>query len=249
MSTAQSSSSSQKTYTITFVASGLPSGHGWGVHLSGKLFKQYTSTSEPGGNQITYTVYAPGVYYYVVSSNVHYLPSVGTGAVVVGDSNPDVVVPIQFYSANMPTPTSTGTVTFNVSGLPSDFQWKITIGAGIQWYDLNGKGNQTVSIKLPSPYLYEYEFVAAMNCPAPSIQSGYVMLTDQEPNVTINIQCLQFVNELAGIKDVIIRDVGVYWLDILILLVVLKVATIPAAALGWHKRRSSKSGNSSSNKT
>jgi len=243
--TAQSSSSSQKTYTITFIESGLPSsgdGYTWTVELSGASYTQYANTSEPGGNQITWTVYEPGIYYYSVGPTscgvtfswyeCNYLPSVADGTVVVNDSNPNVVIPIQFYSPNMPTPTSAGTVTFNVSGLPSGFPWRINIGEGTQWYNLDGKGNQTVSIKLPSSYVYEYEFISAANCNSPSIHSGFVLLTDQEPNVTINIQCLQFIMH-TGAR---------IWDDIIAALIVFDAIIIPIALLKWHRSQQGGSG-------
>ena len=231
--TVQSSSSSQKTYTITFIESGLPSWKVWSVAIDDAYQCDYASTSS-----MTFTTSEPGLHSYTVattcphvtpvitvapgaelfnastaaSGDTDYVPNVVAGSLVVDDSHPNVVVPIQFYPVNVPNPTSTGTVTFNMSGLPSDFPWEIIIGADVQWYHLKGKGNQSVSITLPSPGLYEYDFESAANCSVINISTGNVLLTDEKPNVTVDLQCLQFVEHL-----------GLFWY---------KVAVVVAAAVG-----------------
>jgi hypothetical protein len=158
----------------------------------------------PGAESLHASTAAPEDTYYV--------PSVVYGALTVDDSHPSAVIPIQFYPTNIPNPTSTGTVTFNMSGMPSDFPWEVIIGEGTRWYHLRGKGNQSVSITLPSPGLYEFDFNSAANCSAINVSTGYVLLTDERPNVTIDLQCLQFVEHL-----------GLFWY---------KVAVVAAAAVG-----------------
>lgn len=229
----QSSSGSQKIYTMTFVESGLPPWKSWSVTVDDAHQCAYAST-----RSLIFTTSEPGPHYYTVRAtcphvtpvitvapgaeslrastaapeDTYYVPSVVNGALTVDDSHPSAVIPIQFYPTNIPNPTSTGTVTFNMSGMPSDFPWEVIIGEGTQWHHLSGKGNQSVSITLPSPGLYEFDFESAANCSAINISTGYVLLTDEKPNVTVDLQCLQFVEHL-----------GLFWY---------KVAVVAAAVVG-----------------
>jgi hypothetical protein len=108
---------SQSSYTVTFTESGLPSGTSWSVTLGG--VPQSSTT-----NAITFTE-PNGQYQFSVSPVSGYTASPSSGTITVNGQN--VNQPITFSSSS-----STYTVTFSESGLPSGTSWSVTFNGNTE---------------------------------------------------------------------------------------------------------------------
>ena len=132
------SSSSAKTYTVTFVESGLTGSYTWRVVLGGTSHSSTTSTitfSEPNGTSYAFTVAA-------VTS---YSASPSSGTITVSGAN--VAQAITF------TKQATYSVEFTESGLPPGTSWSVTLNGGtmssttstITFTEANGTSSFSVS--------------------------------------------------------------------------------------------------------
>ncbi len=107
------SSSSSRTYTVTFTEGGLPSGTSWSVTLRG-------TTQSSTSSSIAFTE-ANGTYAFTVGAVSGYTASPSSGSVTV---NGAAVSKAVTFTA---VPPSAYAVTFTESGLPSGTSWSVTL--------------------------------------------------------------------------------------------------------------------------
>ena len=111
------SSSSAKTYTVTFVESGLTGSYTWSVVLGGTSHSSTTSTitfSEPNGTN----------YAFTVAAVTGYSASPSSGTITV---NGAAVSQAITFTAVVAT---TYSVTFSETGLPLGTSWAVTLNGG-----------------------------------------------------------------------------------------------------------------------
>jgi hypothetical protein len=120
----------QVTYTVTFNATGRPSGTSWQVWLNSTLLPGLGYPGGPdyhqGGTSSSLTISAVnGSYSFAVGSVSGYTASPSSGSLTVNGA--DVSQAISFASVSV----ATYAVTFTESGLPTATSWSVTLGGVI----------------------------------------------------------------------------------------------------------------------
>jgi hypothetical protein len=151
-------------YTVTFSESGLTSGKSWSVTLAGTLLSSTTTT-------IVFSE-VNGTYAFTVGSVSGFAASPTSGNVTV--SGAAVTQTITFTVVS----TTTYSVTFTESGLPSGTNWNVTLAGSTQ----SSTGSTITFSKLNGTYAYSVGTVSGYTS-APS--SGSVTVSGAAVPVTI----------------------------------------------------------------
>ncbi len=137
-----------KTYSITFIESGLPSGTSWAVTLNG---------TENTSSKTSITFYEPnGTYTYSIQQIPGYSVAQSSGTITVFGSN------ITKYVIFVQSTQNEYYIIFQETGLPSGTSWSVTLngttksttGTSITFIVKNGTYNYKIS--LPSGYSSQY---------------------------------------------------------------------------------------------
>jgi hypothetical protein len=127
-------SAAAKTYPVTFIPQGIPSGVTWGVRLNG-LWQYQTNLNGQNPNVVFSEPSGSYSFSTYIQSPYSLSPSSGTVSVNSAAVNESLVVN---------TPTKDYTITFSQSGLPSGITFTVSIGAvasgtsAVQFVEPNG---------------------------------------------------------------------------------------------------------------
>ncbi len=153
-----------KTYTVSFVETGLPTGTSWSVTFNG-------STNESSTNTITFTE-ANSSYQFTIASISGYTVSPASGTIIVNGSSVSKDITFTLKST-----VTKYLVSFVETGLPSGTSWSVTVDSMT-----NSSTGNTISFMLPDG---NYSFTSSNN--ANYSFSGPTTVKVDGSSVTVNL--------------------------------------------------------------
>ena len=158
------------TYSIVFMASGMPSGSHWGVTVNGIVH-----TTDAASMSV---MVSNGTYSYTIAPPAGYDASPASGMLLILGS--DVTVEVQFTEKTYP-------VVFDVRGIPSGTEWGVTF---------NGQDFNTTTSSITFDVVngnYNYT-VTSVNGYTAQVSQDSVTVNDQ--GITVEVQYQQNPNHL-----------------------------------------------------
>lgn len=157
-----------RTYSVSFMESGLGSGHTWSVSLGGM------TVSADWNSDIVFSL-PNGTYFFSVPPVSAYAASPDSGYLNVNGSDENISLNFSTNAYNM---------TFNSSGLPAGKSFNLFING------LEERSNGTSFTYNAIPGSYSY-YIPSISGYYPEVASGTVLVSDS--NVTVNITWLPYL--------------------------------------------------------